>query len=801
MRLFLCEKPSQAKDIAAVLGNPKRGNGHYSTDSGTVTWCFGHLLELAQPHEYDAKWQRWSVQTLPIAPERFRSDAKKDAKEQLHKIGGLLKRADEVVVATDADREGEMIAREVMDHFAYKGAVKRLWLSALDPESIRKGLSSLKDGKTTLSLHHAASARSHCDWLVGINMTRAFTCLYRQGRETLNIGRVQTPTLALVVRRDREIAHFKPRDYFAIEARVSSGAHPPFLLRYDPRDEDKRLWSKSDAESLVRAIEGQSAPLTVTKDRKKSAPPKLFSLSGLQKKANSLWGFSADKTLKIAQSLYETHKLTTYPRSDCVYLPEEQIEDVPKILSNLARMAEFREIVPQTPVIRKTVFNTGKVTAHHAIIPTKTGGATGELSKDEGQLFRLICQHYLASLLPDFEYEQTDIKLPVGGIELSATGKIALVQGWRVAFRASTAQENTDEEQGDSFPPVQNGDNATVQKARAQAKQTKPPAHYTEGTLIADMMAVGKYVTDPAQRAKLKETSGIGTEATRAATIAGLRDKGFFQTKGKKILATEKANRMYDKVMEHLPELADAGETAQWEDKLEAIVEGRCGYGDFMGEMTRRVTAQVTTLRGAGDATATQPQQSEIKDTGEPSWHPGHTGESIGESADFWQVPGYGRLYKDIAKRPMTLDDYRAITASKDGASFDGFVSKKGTRFSARLVFNARAKPYPKIQFKFDESASGNGQGESTGEKAKVGRTTAEIVDNGDYFTVKGVKGRLFKKIAGRSMSAKDYADLLASPKGVTLSGFVSKKGNPFSARLVFNAKAKPFPKVEFQFD
>lgn len=798
MNLYFCEKPSQGRDIAAELGVTGKGDGYINVRDGVVTWAIGHLLELQPPDHYGEQWRRWSVAPLPIVPDRFEMSDKQSSRKQLRTVGQLLRKADTVIVATDADREGEMIAREVMDYFGYKGKIKRLWLSALDPESVRKALGKLRDGNATVSLYHAARARSCADWVVGMNLTRAFTCLYRDGREVLNIGRVQTPTFALVVERDREIANFQARDYYAVLANVSAaGSAQPFVLRYDPKDDAERLWNRSDAQALADRALGHSAPLKVVQSKKRSAPPKLFSLSGLQRKANSLWGYSADRTLKIAQSLYEQHKATTYPRSDCVFLPEEQIADVGGIVGNLMRMQEFGGLSIDKPLIRKTVFNTAKVTAHHAIIPTKVRFNANSLKADERNVYLLICKHYLAALMPDYEYLHTSITLPFERIEFVATGSVPVVVGWKAAFGAAGAKDDEDDEDGGSLPPVKDGQVGTVKETQLQSKKTQPPAHYTEGTLIGDMLSVAKYVKDPAKKSRLKETSGIGTEATRANIISKLHTDGFIADKGKKILATPKAHRLYDIIAKHAPRLSDPGETAVWEDMLNDIVDGKFTYDSFMTEIINGVRAQVNELKNAGDATAKP--AGEAKSTELPSWHPSHRTEMIEEGDGFWIVPGYGRMFKEIAGREMTLADYQRITESSEGIPLEGFVSKRtGKAFAARLVWNSKAKPYPKFDMKFDDAPVNS---KATDSKVKVGRKSVAIQDCGTYYTAEGVRCRLFKEISGRAMTAEDYASILSSKEGVEMSGFVSKRtGKAFSARLIFKPNAKPWPKVEFVF-
>lgn len=793
MKVYLCEKPSQARDIANELGSPQNGNGYIATRDGNVTWAVGHLLELEPPDHYGSEYKRWAVDTLPVIPKEFHMSAKSKSRQQLKIIRDQLKKASEVVIATDADREGEMIAREILDHCKFKGKIRRLWLSALDPESIRKALARMRAGSETESLYHAARARSCADWVVGMNMTRAFTCLYRgAGREVLNIGRVQTPTFAMVVERDRAIRDFKPKDFFALKGAVQAGGHG-FALTYDPTDEAKRLWERTRADELAAKASGTQGPLKVKQEKKKSAPPKLFSLSGLQKQASSLWGFSADKTLKVAQALYETRKYTTYPRSDCEFLPNEQEVDVPAILKNLSGVEGFGSVMPSKPQIRSTVFNSKKVTAHHAIIPTKVRPDVSKLSADEKKLFLLICRHYIANMLEDYHYEQTTISMQAGGVTFSTVGKVPTNLGWKALFGGAEAPEDGDKGSG-TLPPVKEGQDALMASVEVIGKQTKPPAHYTEGTLISDMKAVAKFITDPEKKKRLKETSGIGTEATRAKTIARLRSGNFLQAKGKKILSTEKSNRLYDIIQKHLPALVDPGETAVWEDGLEGIVEGKAGYDDFMRQIADQTRNYIGTLVNAGDATAKGSNMTELE---EVSWHPNHEGENIKETDSYWDVPGYGRLFKSCFGRDMTLEEYEKVTSDPEGVVLDGFVSRKTNKeYSARLVWNLKEE---KVGLKFEDGPRKQTGGKDTGVTVSIkGADPVPIMDHGDYYTAEGFPGRLFKKFCGKQMSAEEYASVVGNEEGAKLSGLISKKGSTFEMQIKVNWEAKPYPKFDF---
>lgn len=706
MKLYLCEKPSQAKDIAAVLGVTNRTQSHIETRDGVVTWAIGHLLELASPESYGEQYEKWNFENLPILPTPFLVVGKDTTKSQLKAVGALIKKAKEVVISTDADREGEMIARELLEHFSFKGSVTRLWLSALDPESIKKSLSRVKRGEETASLYHAALARSQSDWLVGMNMTRAVTLRCRKPMEkgVLSIGRVQTPTLALVVRRDREIENFKSRDYFEIVADVLAKNGARVALRFAPRDED-RIFERPVAEAIAAKSRGVTGPISVSKEQKKQAPPKLFALSDFQMKANAMFSWPAAKSLKIAQSLYETHKAATYPRTDCNFLPEEQAVDVPAIVANLLSLPEFKGTqLPNPPLIRKSVFNTAKVTAHHAIIPTTLRPNLAAMSDDERKGFLLIAKSYLAALMPDYEFEQTRISIEAG-VTFTATGNVPIKMGWRSLYAQEGSEKSTD------LPAIPDKTPGTVEKATVEGKKTEPPSRYTEGTLLADMKAIGKFVTDPAKKARLKETSGIGTEATRANIIATLLVREFLAAKGKQIISMPKGRNLITLLEAHLPQLADPGETAVWEEGLESIVSQTLTLDRFVSAIGDRVKKYIEKLGGAVAA----PTGAGSSSSDQPAKPSGQTyqGKPILDGGDRWIFEAVkGTFLKAIAKRPMSITDYIKVLDAQNDAfpSFTDFRSKVNKPFTAKLKYNPKrvfkGTPSPGMEFVFEETAS-----------------------------------------------------------------------------------------------
>ena len=558
MRLFIAEKPSVAKAIVAELGCVTRGDGFITCKDGSVvTWCFGHLLEQAEPDAYlpddvprTKKGSKvWRFEDLPIYPKNWKLLPKNDkgVKKQLATIGKLLKKASLVVHAGDPDREGQLLVDEVLEHFRYTGRVQRFWVSAQDSASIRKGLTNLRDNETFDGMRLAALGRSRADWLLGMNLSRAYT-LARQAqgkKELIAVGRVQTSTLALVAKRDVAIRDFKPVPYFVIKARLGGGK--PFTAVWEPEesqagiDEQKRLVDRCIAAALQQRLKavGQATVVRCSRTPKKIAQPKAFSLADIQLGASNQFGFSAEKTLNLCQSLYETHKATSYPRTDCSFLPESQYADAKNVLAAIAKtMPPLAGLVAKCDCsIQSPTWNDKKITAHHGIIPTRQAADGSKFSDDERKIYRLIAERYLSNFLPAHEYLACSIELRIATERFSAKGRLVTKPGWKVV--TSAADEDKADDEGQALPELKSGLQLPVSGIDCEEERTKPPAAFTEGTLIRAMENIHQAVNDPQSKKFLKEGDGIGTPATRAAIIAELKRKKYLEVKGKKIVATE----------------------------------------------------------------------------------------------------------------------------------------------------------------------------------------------------------------------------------------------------------------------
>ena len=586
--LYICEKPSQARDIARALGVASRQDGYIEGKGIIVTWCLGHLLELAPPDDYCKNLKPWRMEVLPVIPKEWHMIPQKRTKAQFNIIKKLLKSAAEVVIATDADREGDVIGREVIEFCGYSGKVKRLWLSALDDASIKKALSNIQPGDKTFPLYQAGLGRQRADWLIGMNMTMATSHLFgRPGQGVLSVGRVQTPTLGLIVNRDREIEDFKPKDYFELRVEFSSNKGR-FWAKWQPNEECSddagRCLKLEHANVVAELIEGKQGNISSFEDKKKKTPPPTaFSLSSLQKLCSSKYGYRAKQTLQIAQSLYEKHKATTYPRTDSGYLPTEQLSEVSGVLSAIVRvdnsMAKLVDLCDKTLV--SPTWNDKKVTAHHGIIPTMNQGVSlKSMSDEELKVYDLIRRYYMAQFLGDYHY--TSRKLSVLCVEeaFNASCNIPSQLGWKQAIGSSQEEIEGDETQENVLLPcLTKGDGVTHASHSVESKQTKPPSRFTEGSLITAMKNVAKYIDDPALKRTLRETSGIGTEATRADIIEKLITREFIDRKKKQLISTERGRALIDIVPD---KIKNPGTTAVWEQTLDDIASREASLSDFL---------------------------------------------------------------------------------------------------------------------------------------------------------------------------------------------------------------------------
>ena len=641
MRLFLCEKPSQGKDIGRILGATRRGEGCLNGSGITITWCIGHLVEAAAPEVYDAALKRWSLEQLPIIPQQWRVEVKPKAATQFKVVKALLAKATHLVIATDADREGELIAREIIDLCGYRGPIERLWLSALNDASIRTALGKLRPSSDTLPMYYSALARSRADWLVGMNLSRLFTVLGRQAGYdgVLSVGRVQTPTLKLVVDRDREIAAFKSAPFWAIDVSLSTEGQAFSAQWVAPdgcTDDAGRCLQQPVAQQAAQQIRaaGSAQVVSVETERVREGPPLLFDLGTLQEVCSRQLGLDVQETLQIAQALYETHKATTYPRSDSGYLPESMFAEVPAVLDSLLKTdPSLRPIMSQLDRSQRSrAWNDGKVTAHHGIIPTLEPANLSALSEKELAVYRLIRAHYLAQFLPHHEFDRTVAEFSCGRQTLVAAGKQVVIKGWRLVLAEPQADEDcVDAARSQVLPPLREGLACQVAEAEIKALKTMPPKPYTQGELVKSMKGIARFVTDPRLKQKLKDTTGIGTEATRANIISVLIARGYIVKKGRSIRASDAAFTLIDAVP---AAIADPGTTAVWEQALDMIEAGQLTLDVFLSKQATWIS-QLIAQYGSMSLSIKLPHGPACPQCGAP------TRQRTGKSGPFWSCSCY----------------------------------------------------------------------------------------------------------------------------------------------------------------
>ena len=605
--LVLAEKPSVARDIARVLGCSKKLNGAIEGNRYVVTWALGHLVTLADPEEYDKKYKEWKLEDLPMMPKKMELVVIKQTAKQYHAVKTQLYRKDvnEIIIATDAGREGELVARWILEKSGCRKPIKRLWISSVTDKAIKAGFSSLKDGREYDALYSAAWARAEADWLVGINATRALTCKYNA---QLSCGRVQTPTLAMIEKREEEIRSFKPETYYGINL-MAEGIR---FTWQDKKSGSARSFSKERIEALKQKMQG--APLLikeVEKKAKKTYAPALYDLTELQRDANKKFGFSAKETLNIMQRLYENHKILTYPRTDSRYLSSDVVGTLKERLKACAvgpykKMAGSLSMKPIKA--NKSFVDDKKVSDHHAIIPTEQFVQLDHLTNEERKIYDLVVRRFLAVLYPPFEYEQTTVKAGCGEEEFFAKGKIVLKEGWKEAYEGSWSDEEDDEQKGESalreqkLPNLEKGMQFSKNiRIEIVTGTTRPPAHFNEATLLSAMENPVRYMEsrDAKTVKTLGETGGLGTVATRADIIDKLFHSFLMEKRGKEIFITSKGRQLLKLVPEDLkkPEL-----TADWENKLSKIAEGKLKDKVFLSEI--RIYAQELTKEiKTGDGT------------------------------------------------------------------------------------------------------------------------------------------------------------------------------------------------------
>ncbi|GAA0108400.1 DNA topoisomerase III [Clostridium tertium] len=594
--LVLAEKPSVGRDIAKVLKSNQNKGSYIEGNKYVITWALGHLVGLQDPEGYDEKYKTWSMETLPMLPKYMKLTVLKKTSKQFYEVKKLLNRNDieEIVIATDAGREGELVARWIIEKAGVKKPIKRLWISSQTDKAILDGFKNLKPGSQYENLYKAAVCRAEADWIVGLNATRALTCKYNA---QLSAGRVQSPTLAMIVDREDEIKNFKPKDFYTISAKANG-----ISLQWVNKDNNLRIFNEEAANKILNNLKGHDAKIiSITETPKKKFSPALYDLTELQRDANKIWGYSAKQTLSIMQRLYENHKILTYPRTDSRYISTDVVSTIPERLKAIS-IGEYRmassEILNGKINVSKSFVDNSKVSDHHAIIPTEQKPNLSNLSSEERHIYDLVVKRFLSVLMPPFEYIQTNIKAEINKEIFIAKGQVIKSKGWKALYDKEIIDDNSKEDdlKDQVLPKLNNGDLLKINSVDLSKGQTKPPARFNEGTLLSAMENPQKYISVDKDSAKtLNETGGLGTVATRADIIEKLFNSFVIEKKGKEIIPTSKGRQLIDLVPK---ELKSPLLTAKWEKKLDGISKGKEDSNLFIKEMRNYAVALIESIKG-----------------------------------------------------------------------------------------------------------------------------------------------------------------------------------------------------------
>ena len=693
MRLIVAEKPSVGRDIASTLGRHRKEKGSLAGEGWTVTWALGHLAELAPPDAYGEEYKKWRLESLPILPERFKVRVNHKTREQFNVVKGLMRSPSvtEVVNACDAGREGELIFGYLYGLSGCRKPVLRLWISSLTHEAIREGFDALREGTSMKPLEDAARSRGEADWIVGMNATRAYSVRFGGRGNVLSVGRVQTPTLKLLVDREKEIEDFEPEKFWTVHARFSRDGRT-----YDGvwfRKKQNRLTDRETADRIAEKVRGGTG--TVRKAQKKTAtekPPLLYDLTELQRNANARYGFTAERTLRAAQALYEERKLITYPRTSSRYLSKDMVGGLEKrveaagALPDLSPFAQKLLRGQKLPVSKRIVDDT-KVTDHHAIVPTNKK-SSGGLPSDEAKVYDLVARRFVAVFFPAARFENTTVVTEVKEETFLSRGRLVLEAGWRALYPDGVGGRT--EKEPPVLPPIEVGQEWAVAKVGVKEGETKPPPRFSESALLGAMETAGKLVEDEELRQQMKD-SGLGTPATRAATIERLIKVGYIEREKKILVPTEKGRSLIGLLGESplsSPEL-----TARWEERLAKMERGVERRPDFIADIKGFTTKLVEEVRGMEGERLTAPSRSReplgtCPKCGAPVVE---TKKAYGCSA--WKKTGCDfAIWKQVSGKRLSEGQAKQLLARGRTAQMKGFKSKAGKPYAAALKLDSEHK-------------------------------------------------------------------------------------------------------------
>lgn len=801
--LIIAEKPSVATDLARVLSGVKKQGDYYEGEQLVISSAVGHVVELSMPEDFDKKWKAWRLGSLPIIPEKFTLKPIERNKDRFNLLKKLMARKDveTIINACDAGREGELIFTYLYELAKCKKPVKRMWMQSMTPASIKKAFESPRDAMEMEGLREAARCRSESDWLVGINGTRALTVrMYGQrGRQIATVGRVQTPTLAMVVQREREIRSFEPRDYWRVVGQFSidSGQYEGVLQKKDwkkgndEHDRADRIWEKEEALNILSAVESLGkAVVEESSKRSKQSSPRLYDLTTLQREANGRFGFPAGKTLKVAQALYEKHKVLTYPRTDSRALPEDYIQTAKDTLKNLDNpwQEHAGKVLKENWVTpNKRIFNNKGISDHFAIIPT--GEKPKKLTTDEEKIYDMVTRRFIAVFYPPAEFDVTTRFSKAGDYTFKTEGKVLVEAGWMAVYGKALGADNILPElsEADGKPPL-----AKIADLELQEDATRPPPRYTEATLLSAMEGAGKLVEDEELADAMKE-KGLGTPATRANIIDHLAREKYILREGRELAPSPKAEELIDFLSAvKVEDLTSPSLTGEWEFKLKKMEEGIIKRENFMDEITSLTKKLVERASQFNETEEDLP----TVDLASPT-----DGKPLREAMRFYRSQdGELTLYKTVGNRKMEIEEYAELLKEGRIGPIDGFISKAGKPFSAMLKLDEDNK------VKFDFGNQGNGANgdagkemenlkefpvvaEFPGSKVLVRETpTAYIAE--DYDPEKRSGFRLSRSLLGKTIPPEEIRKLMEDGKTGLIEGFRSKRTNRlFSAHLILKDK------------
>jgi DNA topoisomerase-3 len=802
-KLIIAEKPSVAADIARALGGFTRKGDFFESDKYVLSSAVGHLLELTLPEKYDVKRGKWSFTRLPVIPPHFDLAPIEKSETRLNLLLRLMKRKDVtgLINACDAGREGELIFRYIVQHAHNKKPIERLWLQSMTPASIREGFSALRADKELLPLADAAKSRSEADWLIGINGTRAMTAFNSKegGFYLTTVGRVQTPTLAILVEREERIRAFTSRDYWEVHARfgAKAGEYPgrwfdsAFKKDDDGERKPERLWKQAQAEAIVAACRGKSGIASEETKPSTQLSPLLYDLTSLQREANGRFGFPARMTLSLAQALYERHKVLTYPRTDSRALPEDYLDTVKKTLDALGGTRDFapfaKQILKQGWVRpNKRIFDNSKISDHFAIMPTLQ--TPRSLNEAEQKLYDLVVRRFLAVFYPAAEYLQTTRITRVGEHQFKTEGKVLENPGWLAVYGRAGGEEN------ENLPAITPDEKVPVQEIVAEANQTKPPPRYTEATLLSAMEGAGKLVEDDELRAAMA-AKGLGTPATRAAIIEGLIREAYVHREGRELVPTPKAfSLMFAFHMLHIVELGSPELTGEWEHKLKLIEAGKLTREEFMrgiNDLVKNVVGVIKNGEIPDVAYATVPAPCpKCGGTVQENYRKVQC-----QKCDF-------TLWRVISGREWAPEELAELFTKRFVGPLTGFRSKQGRPFSAGIRLNDEMR----LEFDFGQgSADGDEAPDFSGQEPLGGcpKCGARVFEHGVAYVCEKAVGperkcdfRSGRLILQQPIEREQMKKLLETGRTDLLTSFVSKKNRKFKAFLV----KQPDGKIGFEF-